>query len=85
MRGVFRHLILFTVIGPVSASAQGTAQQRSDCMGDALRFCSSDVPFVSKIEECLQANIGQLSPACRGEFAPAKKNEAATEEFSLGR
>ena len=81
MRGVLRLLILPIIIGPASASAQGTSQQRSDCMGDALRFCSSDIPFVSKIEECLQANIGQLSPACRGEFAPAKKTRLQRKNF----
>jgi hypothetical protein len=64
-----------------SVLAQGTSQQRSDCMADAFKFCSSDIPFVSKIEACLESNMNQLSPACRSEFAPAKKTRLRAEHF----
>ncbi len=53
-----------------SAQAQGTAEQRSACMGDAFRFCSAYIPNVSAIERCLQNHVNTLSPACRSEFRP---------------
>jgi hypothetical protein len=59
-------LVLMTSL----ASAQ-TAQERSACIGDAFRFCSSDIPNVSAIEACLQRNEANLTPACRAEFTPA--------------
>ena len=75
-------LSLIFVFAAVPACAQGTAQERSDCMGDALRFCSSDIPFVSEIEECLREHMGQLSPACRREFSgPTKSTKLKEEHF----
>jgi hypothetical protein len=63
------------------ASAQGTAQERSACMGDAFRFCSSDIPFVSEIEACLEQNMRRLSRACRHEFLPRHKTKLREEHF----
>jgi hypothetical protein len=61
--------------------AQGTAQERSACMGDAIRFCSSDIPFVSEIESCLKQNIRRLSRACRAEFLPNRQTKLKEEHF----
>jgi hypothetical protein len=61
--------------------AQGTAQERSACMGDAMRFCSSDIPFVSEIESCLEQNIRRLSRACRAEFLPTRHTRLKEEHF----
>ena len=65
------------------ALAQGTAEQRSACMGDAFRFCASDIPNVGKIEACLEAKRSELSPACRAEFQPgqASKTKLKAEHF----
>ena len=38
------------VLACASASAQGTAEQRSACMGDAFQFCMADIPNVTAIE-----------------------------------
>ena len=79
-----RKLILYSLLlafAASPASAQGTAQERSDCMGDAMRFCSSDIPFVSEIESCLEQNMARLSPACRREFAPTKTTKLREEQF----
>lgn len=81
MRGTIALLVLAAMAHPSATLAQGTEQQRSDCMGDAFRLCSSDIPFVSKIEACLQSNLSQLSPACRSEFAPSKKTKLRPEHF----
>ncbi len=84
-----RKLIPFSFLFPfllafaaaTSASAQGTSQERSDCMGDALRFCSSDIPFVEEIESCLSQNVARLSPACRREFGPTQSTKLREDHF----
>jgi hypothetical protein len=45
--------------------AQGTPEQRSACMGDAFKFCSSEIPNIPRITACMKANFSKLSPACR--------------------
>ncbi len=69
------------LLSAAPAFAQGTAQERSDCMGDALRFCSADIPFVSAIEDCLETNMSRLSAACRREFAPTRTTKLQEEHF----
>ncbi len=82
MRNILRLSIALAVIGAAPALAQGTARERSDCMADALKFCSSDIPFVSEIEDCLRTNMGKLSRACRREFAgPTQSTKLREEHF----
>jgi hypothetical protein len=64
-----------------AASAQGTAQQRSACMGDAFRFCSAYIPNVSSIEACLRQNVNSLDPACRAEFRPNGRTKLRSRHF----
>ena len=42
--------------------AQGTSRQRSACMGDAFRFCSSAIPNVSRVTACMKSNYARLTP-----------------------
>jgi hypothetical protein len=79
MRNIIFALVMSSVAAP--AFAQGTSQERSDCMGDAFRFCSSDIPIVAAIENCLEENISRLSPACRREFAPTRTTKLQEEHF----
>jgi hypothetical protein len=58
------------ILAPACAAAQGTAEQRSACMGDAFQFCGSDIPDVEKITACLKKNVKQISPACQAQFRP---------------
>lgn len=82
MRNPLRAILFAAFIGAAPAYAQGTAQERSDCMEDAFRLCSSDIPFVSKIETCLQSHLSQLSAGCRGEFTGgASKTKLRPEHF----
>ena len=76
-------LVAGLLLVPVPAAAQGTAQERSACMGDAFRFCAGDIPDVPKIEACLESKQSQLTPACRAEFRPgtAKKTNLKSEHF----
>jgi hypothetical protein len=68
-------------LGFSAASAQGTAQQRSACMGDAFRFCSAYIPNVSSIEACLRQNVNSLDPACRAEFQPNGRSKLRARHF----
>lgn len=81
MRSIFLISLLLTIVSATVSLAQGTAQERSACMGDALRFCSSDIPFVGAIEACLETNESRLSPACRREFGPQKTTKLREEHF----
>jgi hypothetical protein len=71
------------LLASTPAVAQGTAQQRSACVGDAFRFCASDIPDVPKIENCLGSNRSRLTPACQAEFHPerVKKTNLRPEHF----
>lgn len=53
------------------AAAQGTAEQRSACMGDAFQFCGSEIPDATRVEACLRKNLRKISPACQAQFRPA--------------
>lgn len=71
MRIIFRlsAALAFFMIAP--AFAQGTAQQREACEGDANRFCEAYIPDAVAIERCLRANAGSISAACRAELGLA--------------
>jgi hypothetical protein len=72
-------LAAISIAGP--ASAQGTAQQRTACMGDAFRFCSADIPNVSRIEACLMQNHERLHPACQAQIDGAGSSQLQPEHF----
>jgi hypothetical protein len=73
---------LLSVPAASVALAQGTQQERSDCMGDAFKFCASDIPNVEAIEACLKGNLNELSPSCRTEFEPTSRSRMKREHFS---
>ena len=54
-----------------SAAAEeyrGTMEQQMACTPDVWRLCSDQIPDVSRITACLQANTPQLSSGCRAVF-----------------
>ena len=55
---------------PAAKAEMGTSEQRSACMGDVMRFCSSEIPNMSRIVACLERNKSQVSAKCRA-FRPA--------------
>jgi hypothetical protein len=74
-------LLLAAAFNAGPASAQGTAEQRSACMGDAFRYCSQDIPNVSRIEACLLANRERLRPACQAQFDAAGNSSLQPQHF----
>lgn len=79
MRNSLALSLLFLFFAVASASAQGTARQRSACTDDAYRFCEKLVPDAVAVEHCLKANASALSRACRrevlGGVQPTKKKK----------
>lgn len=73
-------LALAFAISP--ASAQGTAEERSACMGDAFQFCSAAIPDVDKVTACLKENLPRLSPACQGEFQQGGRTKIKSNHFN---
>jgi len=60
--------LLATLLASSSAFAEGTAEQRAACMGDAFRYCSSEIPNVARITSCMRTNFSKLTPACKTAF-----------------
>jgi hypothetical protein len=61
--------VLATLLASSSAGfAQGTPEQRSACMSDAFRYCSSEIPNVPRITSCMKANFSKLSAGCKAVF-----------------
>ena len=60
---------LFSLFSTASfAGFKPTAEERSDCMGDALSLCSFAIPNTDRIVTCLASKKSQLSPSCRAHF-----------------
>jgi hypothetical protein len=62
--------VIASLLASSAASfAQGTPEQRSACMGDAFRLCSSEIPSVERVTACLKANYSKVSPGCKAAAA----------------
>lgn len=48
-----------------AAAAMGTDEERSACIPDAFRLCSSAIPDATRVIACLKTERIKLSPACR--------------------
>jgi hypothetical protein len=51
-----------------SSFAEGTADERADCMSDAMSICGQFIPDTKAITACMIKNKAKLSPACRRHF-----------------
>jgi hypothetical protein len=51
-------------------SAPGTDEQRAACTPDVFRLCSSELPNVDHILQCMNVKKTSLSPACKAVFTP---------------
>lgn len=71
MRIFVRLSALLACLAVAPAFAQGTAQQRAACEGDANRVCGAYIPDAIAIERCLRGNAGSISAACRVELGLA--------------
>jgi hypothetical protein len=53
--------VLAVLAGPAAAY---TATEAKNCMKDAFKLCSAQIPNVDKVARCMRAKRGQLTPAC---------------------
>jgi hypothetical protein len=61
-----------------TANAHSTSEQVSACIGDAFRYCSSEIPSSTRVEACLISNKSKLTPSCRAQFdEPDKQHSRA--------
>jgi hypothetical protein len=65
--GIVGALGFAIIVLPTAASAefQYTAEQKSACMGDAIKLCSSVLFSPDRIFSCLMSKKPGLSPRCR--------------------
>ena len=63
-------VVAATILTPALVAAQGTAEQKNACMGDAFQFCGDYIPDATKIEACLRKNVKIISPECGAQFKP---------------
>ena len=60
--------LLGLALGAVPDTARAlevTSEQRSACMGDAFRLCSSEIPDVDRVLVCMRVHKASLSDHCR--------------------
>jgi hypothetical protein len=68
--GLFGAAIVAALLASSAPShAEGTAEQRSACMGDAFKYCSAHIPNIPAIKVCMKANYSKLSEACKAAAA----------------
>jgi hypothetical protein len=61
-------LVLDVVAG--NAHAASHYEQKKACRGDAIKFCSAEIPNKDKITACMKQHKSELSPGCRAMFKP---------------
>lgn len=72
MRTLAAILVLAAVSAAGSVQAEVTAAERAACTPDAFRLCSSVIPDMGKIIQCLRASKASLSPGCRAAYEAAE-------------
>ncbi|HEY1998400.1 MAG TPA: hypothetical protein VGH41_14985 [Paraburkholderia sp.] len=66
-----RTLIATSCLALAAVSAAHAASRDDEekaCRGDALHFCSAEIPDTDKITACMKQHVNQLSPGCRAMF-----------------
>lgn len=58
-------MLLFAVTTSHAASRD---EQTKACKGDAIHFCSSEIPNKEKITACMKTHYQELSPGCKTMF-----------------
>jgi hypothetical protein len=64
-----RFAAALTLLCSVAVShAASRDEQTKACKGDAIHFCSSEIPNKEKITACMKAHYQELSPGCKTMF-----------------
>jgi hypothetical protein len=82
-----RYGVLFTasltaLLAVSGAHAASQDEQEKACRGDAMHFCSAEIPNKDKITACMKQHVSELSPPCRAMFKEG--NHSADNSGSSG-
>ncbi|MFM0737593.1 hypothetical protein PQQ51_10165 [Paraburkholderia xenovorans] len=70
-------LVALSALSAVTAANAASEEEQSKaCRGDAMHFCSSEIPNKEKITACMKQHVNELSPGCRAMFKGGKKGDA---------
>jgi hypothetical protein len=58
-----------------AAHAATRDEQEKACRGDAIKFCSAEIPNKDKITACMKQHKHELSPGCQAMFKPGKQSD----------
>jgi hypothetical protein len=59
---------LLALLTVSQARAATQDEQEKACRGDAMHFCSAEIPNKDKITACMKQHVSELSPACQAMF-----------------
>jgi hypothetical protein len=59
---------LTALVAVSGAHAASQDEQEKACRGDAMHFCSAEIPNKDKITACMKQHVSELSPACQAMF-----------------
>jgi hypothetical protein len=59
---------LSALVAVSGAHAASQDEQEKACRGDAMHFCSAEIPNKQKITACMKQHVSELSPPCRAMF-----------------
>ena len=61
----FVSLAALAVVAASSQSASAyTAAEAKNCMGDAFKLCSKQIPNIDKVAQCMRQKRNELTPGC---------------------
>ncbi|RFU44181.1 hypothetical protein [Paraburkholderia sp. DHOC27] len=63
----------------LNAHAATRDEQEKACRGDAMKFCSADIPDKDKITACMKQHKSELSPGCRAMFKPDNQSSGQSD------
>jgi len=62
---------------PQASHAFTQDDQRRLCAGDAMRLCSSEIPYIERITACMRRQRANLSEGCRSVFGKPTEHSAS--------
>ena len=60
--------LLLALLMVSEAQAATPEEQKKACRGDAIHFCSAEIPNKDKITACMKQHVSELSPPCQAMF-----------------
>jgi hypothetical protein len=71
IRNTLLGMVVAAAFLPAGVAAQGTAEQRAACMGDAFEFCGAEIPDATKVEAGLGTRQAAANPRRSPHAGPA--------------